>query len=329
MIRIIYVLISIIFSLLLLSVFCLFYSYSGVHITNKNKTTDYTWLPFQFRSVATEGYSYFRMDYNGYNNIYVPHNIDVLIMGSSHMEAANVNKKENTSALLTDKFNVYNIGISGHTIYRCADNLSNAYDYYKPKTIIIETDKVKLEEKEIELVINKKAKPIPSYDSGLIFYLQRFIPCSVNLYNQIDNWHSLDKNLFKSNKITKNNKETELCIDKEYKNSLRNFLLFIKNSIPNDINLIIIYHPKSKINKDGSYQSTINETYSVIFSNECKHLGIDFIDLSYEFENYYNKNRKLPHGFVNTKLGAGHLNRYGHKIFADVLEKELGKYVSE
>ena len=30
----------------------------------------------------------------------------------------------------------------------------------------------------------------------------------------------------------------------------------------------------------------------------------------------YEKERKLPHGFMNTSPGTGHLNRTGHKLIA-------------
>ena len=52
----------------------------------------------------------------------------------------------------------YNIGISGHTIYRCVDNVEDAISYFNPTDfLIIETNKVYLELSEMEAVIDGTA----------------------------------------------------------------------------------------------------------------------------------------------------------------------------
>ena len=35
----------------------------------------------------------------------------------------------------------------------------------------------------------------------------------------------------------------------------------------------------------------------------------------------YNQNYILPHGFINSSIGNGHLNKYGHKMLAEELYK--------
>lgn len=323
--------ISVILSLIILSVFVLFYEYCGIHIKNKSRETDYKWMPYQFHANAHEGFSYLRADREGFNNITVPDKTDILIMGSSHMEAYNVGKNENTGALLSERFKklkVYNIGISEHRIYNSVYNLKYAYKKYKPEFIIVETSIAELDINSMKNIINGKYKILPSYDSGILFHIRSIIPCSANLFNQLSIWMSLDKNKFISGK-SNNNADEKKKTDDSYKTVLNEFLLYAKKSVPDNVKIIIIYHPKTEIDRKGNYVSTANEEYAKVFRSISEKNNIDFIDLSYEFENYYNKNRKLPHGFVNTKLGVGHLNRYGHKIFADVLEKELGKYVSE
>ena len=88
-------------SLVILSGFCLLYSFSGVHISNPSGSTDYKWEPGQWKATMTEGLAWLRMDQNGYNNNADEKDIDILLMGSSHMEAANVAASENTAYLLS------------------------------------------------------------------------------------------------------------------------------------------------------------------------------------------------------------------------------------
>jgi len=103
---------------LLLSGFVFFYSNTGVHINNPDGSTDYVWMPGQIKATASEGYAFFRMDRNGFNNVSTKErNIDILLMGSSQMEAVNVHPTKNTASIingLNEELYCYNIGISGH-----------------------------------------------------------------------------------------------------------------------------------------------------------------------------------------------------------------------
>ncbi len=88
----------------------------------------------------TEGFSWLHVDENGFNNQTVPEHTDVLVMGSSHMEGFNVGKNKNAVALLSQTLpdlSFYNIGISGHNIYRCVDNVEDALDYYQPSKYVV------------------------------------------------------------------------------------------------------------------------------------------------------------------------------------------------
>ena len=70
----------------------------------------------------TEGIAHGRFDANGYNNLAVIENPNILLLGSSHMEAVNVNQDENIAFLLANELNgthsVYNLGISGHNFIK-------------------------------------------------------------------------------------------------------------------------------------------------------------------------------------------------------------------
>lgn len=70
---------------------CLGYYNLGVHITNKTGVTDYVWEPNVFTMRMTEGIAWDRFDKNGFcNSKVIDKNMDVLVMGSSHMEGLQV-----------------------------------------------------------------------------------------------------------------------------------------------------------------------------------------------------------------------------------------------
>lgn len=185
---------SVLIAVGLLSVFVFLYSYAGIHLTNTTKSTDYKWRPNELKTTMTEGFVWLRMDESGFNNDKVPTKIDNLIIGSSHMEAANMKPSENVSGILNQRLPLatYNIGVSGHTIYRCVDNYEAALEEFCPtKYSIVETSSIELSVSDMQSVIEGNAKRIPSYDTGLIYYLQ-MIPAFRPIYNQLDNWATLE-----------------------------------------------------------------------------------------------------------------------------------------
>lgn len=316
-----------IISLILLSLFTLIYSNSGIHITNPSKATDYCWEPYQYKANMTEGFSWLKMDADGFNNVSSLSElgeVDILIMGSSHMEAVNVSKPENTAALLNrlaPEYSTYNIGVSGHQIYQCVNNLDSAVAYYNPaKYVVIETDRIELDTDMMQSVINDEFARIPSYDSGLLYSVQKKIPAVLPVYRQIKNWRAA------SSKQAANASAAGIPVEnrgdvseKEYQEILDSFLDKIRNAC-GDKETIIFYHPPTGINAAGQFitgdQSKVNE-----FRESCEDKGLHFIDMEDDFKALYENDHILAHGFVNTAVGEGHLNRHGHKAIAARLIK--------
>ncbi len=186
---------SVLVCCVVLSVFVMFYSYAGIHLNNDKKSTDYKWRPNELKTTMTEGFCWLRMDQNGFNNAIISADIDALIIGSSHMEAVQMRHGENVSGRLNSilPLKTYNIGMSGHTIYRCVDNYKSAVEEFNPKKYsVLETSTVKLSVSEMSSVIEGSSNRIPSFDSGIIYYLQ-LIPAFRAIFNQLENWISLDR----------------------------------------------------------------------------------------------------------------------------------------
>ncbi len=312
-------------SLAVLSLVAFFYNYTGIHITNTTQSTDYTWMPYQRMNNMKEGFASVFMDKNGFNNtVECGENIDILLMGSSHMEAYQVAQNRNCGFLLNEKmpeYCTYNIGISGHTIYRIADNIDNALKEYTPsKYVVIETNTVQLDINMMNKVIKGNTTAIKSHDSGILFYLQK-IPAFKPLYNQFDNWLKI-----KSNSNNDNDELTENIIDKEYPSALMKFLEIIKNEAQKQgVIPVVFYAPNEYLTKNGELLFQTDQEYLEIYKEICKKSGIIFIDMSESFAELYTEKKVLAHGFANTAVGTGHLNEHGHKAVAETLIDEIRK----
>ena len=304
-------------SIIILSLFSMVYSNTGVHISNGTGATDYKWEPYQFKSTMSEGWSWFRFDSEGFNNsfdISSEEQIDILLMGSSHMEAVNVSSNANTGYLLNEylpDMRTYNIGISGHDIYRCAGNLESAVDYYDPSGyVVIETDRVMLDQNMMTAVIDGTITPIPSHDKGMVYRVQKYIPCVLPLYRALDNWRNNEQSV-----ETENEKIRDLnASDEQYKELLDRFIALISHSADGR-KVIIVYHPETVLNDNGNMLCE-NDKYVRMFDDACGNNGVVFVDMYDDFNDIYESDHILAHGFSNTAIGTGHLNETGHELIA-------------
>ncbi len=309
-------------SVLVLSLFTLVYSYTGVHITNESGATDYKWESNQFRANMAEGFSWLKVNEDGFNNSFgleEVNDIDILLMGSSHMEAMNVAQNKNVSSLLNEllpDYITYNIGISGHTIYQCAKNLSRAFKYYHPSDyIIIETDHIDLDKAKMIRVLDGTLEDIPSHDKGITFTVQKCIPCLLPVYREVSNWIRAGHNSDAGDEMADQNEED--VDDEDYYAVLDSFIGIIAESVP-ECRVIIVYQPKTAIDDKGNMLTEDKEAVKK-FANACEEHGLLFIDMYDDFSNEYVNTHRLAHGFANTAVGVGHLNETGHRLMAERL----------
>ena len=62
-----------------------------------------------------------------------------------------------------------------------------------------------------------------------------------------------------------------------------------------------------------------------VFADACEANRIYFIDMSKRFLSEYEKNYTLPTGFFNTSVAKGHMNKDGHRMFAEEIYKLMQK----
>ncbi len=306
-------------ALTILNIICIFYYNIPIHNQCNDGATDYKWQPNRFYSRATEGFAVGKINNDGYTNMFdydKNSNIDILLMGSSHMEAFNVAMDESTASRLNFYFNmnrVYNIGISSHTLLNCINNIDKAINKYNPKYIILETGTITFSNDDLQNLISNQYKKIPSNSNGIIGLLQKNQVLRL-LYKQYRGFKSK-----KSEDLEDVNNDFNYSYEYE-KNTLNQKLLQevikkVKKIISkNEIKLIIMYHPSTTLANDGSLILSSEHENIEGFKEICEQNDILFLDMSDKFREEYEKNYILPYGFNNTSVGTGHLNKYGHEM---------------
>ena len=168
-------------ALALLNLFCVFYYNVPVHYTNPDGATEYKWEAGRFYSKGTEGFALGRTNNDGFNNLrdHTPGEaVDILLMGSSHMEGFNVAQDENAAALLNERYGgeryVYNIGTAGHTLLYCVKHLDRALAVYAPAGwVVLETMSLDFAPGDMDAVVDGTYPDIPSHTGGLLTMLQK------------------------------------------------------------------------------------------------------------------------------------------------------------
>ena len=300
------------------------YSLTPVHIENSKGNTDYIWPSNAPWCKMTEGVAWGRFDENGYNNIEVVENPDILVLGSSHTEAVNVLQSQNFAALLgemfEDVYTIYNMGISGHFFLKVCKYLPKTIELNpEAKYIIIETSDVAFEQWDVDRLLNGTVEYTPSNSKGLIGLLQK-LPFFRLTYHQITGG-LLDLLIPQK---TQGSNTSAMLIEKPLPNeSVYDALFTYIQDILQDVNtkLIIMYHPTGTLLEDGSVTFGDNDASLAMFRDKCNAYGFSFVDMTQPFTEMYEKEHKLPHGFITGTIGSGHLNADGHaKIAAEVAE---------
>ena len=310
------IVLAMITSLLLLSVFTYFYKYTPEKIVNRSHATDFVYMPNGRISNYKEGYATFYIDDNGFNNSHIKASSqkpDVLLMGSSHMFGSEVSPEENVSYIMNDLLedkSVYNIGMASHDFGVCLRNVENAINVFNPQhTLIIETSSVVIDAQIIN-EINLADSSLKVYTNPIVGLVQKVFPSVKRLLLDIETWINMD-----SKTDIRSDKQTE-----DGKIELYNLALgSLKSKVNNRVNIIIVYHPILSIDSRGEYEQDPNMSSVKLFEEACNNNGISFLNMNECFEHNYKRYHILPHGFSNSEIGKGHLNKYGHLWMAEEL----------
>jgi hypothetical protein len=345
--RLLRVLIAGIISIFLLNIICSVYYTVPVTEPSETGVTDFV-NEKNFRySIAIEGFGYGKTNNEGMNNIkdFCNQKIDILLMGSSHMEARQVPQNKTTAAVLNDLFGgsnyVYNMGMGGHDFPHLTNNFGKAVRYYKPeKFVVMETASVDFDENTLRDLIDGKLKTsfpdsnVTGIKSALrnsvflrkmSFFRLLNYKISLNAGRRNAAFFVSDNNIVDNNIYDNNNGGGNE--EKDYFYLLNTIMERLHQiCLDNNISLIIFYHLYRSSNNTGEVMSVNNKENLEKFKRSCEENGIKFVDMTDVFSEKYKQDYILPYGFFNTAAGKGHLNSNGHRLIAEELYKQINSF---
>jgi hypothetical protein len=311
-----------------LNFFSLFYSTSLDKIHSESLMTDYAWGKGSFYSKLTEGFGIGFMDKNGYNNaasLAENPTPDVLVIGSSHMEAFQVAQNESFAYVLDAELSpldAYSIGVSGNSILTCVKNYECALQTENPKYAVMETDTVSFAGSSVEDAVNGILRDVGAFAANDIIRALSRIPYLRLLYGQLEKINGGDIEILSAKVNAPQTDNTEkLPANIEQLNVLTAKIRAI--STENGVTPIIFYHPHLTINGDGTVTAKTDETDLKNFAAACENNGVCFVDLTDTFIDAYYNEHILPHGFFNTEISTGHLNADGHRMAAEQIARVI------
>lgn len=321
-----------IMALTLLCLFCALYYNVPVHYENATGATEYYWEPNRFYSKGTEGFALGRTNNEGFNNLLdysEGERIDILLMGSSNMEGFNVAQEDNAAALLNalmdgEKY-TYNIGTAGHTLPYCVKHLSAALARYAPEDyVVIEaSSSVSYAPEELEAVLEDRLPDIPSHSGGAIELLQK-LPYLRLFYTKYI------KGMNDGDAVDAGARAAGEADAERYALLLEALMEKVARECEAaEVQPLLVYDPVIRVDTEGNAYAETDEEQFEAMRAACEKNGIVFIDLSEAFLAGYRENYRLPFGFTNTDPSGGHINKWGHRIFAQEVYRVIRETESE
>jgi hypothetical protein len=154
-------------------------------------------------------------------------------------------------------------------------------------------------------------------DRGIKYQIKKYVPVSIVMWIQMARWMDAKSSESEETQVDYNSAD--------YQNVLDLFLEKAEKSLEVNEKIIIAYNPKGyvDISEDGEYIETTNQEALAALKNACDNHGIIFTDVSDDFKKLYEEEHVMPYGFYNTGVGRGHMNKYGHKVFAQRIAQTI------
>jgi len=298
-------------------------------IQTKDGPTDYVSEPHFYYSCPTEGWGYGRMNNEGLQNLqdYHGQRVDTLVMGSSQMEALSVPQTKATVSLLNRLSNgnqfFYNIGKGAHALPTVVKNLETAINRYHPqKYLVIEIGGVQYDRATLEDTLNCKIKSLFP-ESNITGFRAAF---RTTFLKDLPYVRILMYQLGQYQKQALSQPQKKETVNQEYEQTLDQVMRYISETCAaSGVKPLIFYHPRLQLNKDGSASPKTDAAYLAAFRATCEANNVAFLDMTAAFCEAYQNERVLPYGFANSAVGAGHLNKHGHRLIA----RELYKFITQ
>ena len=305
----------------LLCALCAFYFNVPVHRSNPDGATEFKYEPNRRYWRGIEGFGTGRTNNDGFNNLldYIPgEEINVLLMGSSHMEGFCVAQASSAAAVLNRLFAgekyVYNIGMAAHTLPYCAKHLDKALEVYAPTdAVVLELAALSYDPAVLDEAVDGTLRDMSSHEGKLITALQK-VPYLRLIYTKY----------FQGGGEAAAAGSAEPAPMEDYEASLSRLLNMLgETGRRRGVDVILAYTPTVLPDADGHIVPQEREGEREIFRKLCAESGIEFLDLTERNIAAAQTDGQLPFGFANTTPGTGHINRLGLRIFAEGVFEQL------
>lgn len=305
---------------------CYFYYSPAIQTENPERYTDCKSEPSAHNPHGNEGYGTAIIDKNGFNNVvsFPFREAEILCIGSSQTEAQHINWDQNyvyQINLHSPNAKAYNLGVSGQKFSSAFYRIPALRESFPAcRALVFEMNAIPSEKELVAMRDYMASGEIPtrnlSWKKGnpLVRLIGRIPLCRL-LWSQYDGMRRNSSHAAKLN-------TTRISSDYE---SLATEVLSLAKQQAGDVPILIFNLPRMKLRPDGTVSIMADWGESAAFKSGCKTCQIHFIDMGLPFTQAYEQYRTLPYGFLNSHVGSGHLNVYGHKIIADTLYEELTK----
>ena len=305
----------------ILCVVCLFYFNLPVRVSNADGATEYKYEASRPYVRGIEGFGFGKLNNDGFNNLrdYTPgEEINILLMGSSHMEGFCVPQKNSAGAVLNRLFDgekyVYNIGMAAHTFPYCAEHLDTALSVYAPTdAAVIELASLSYDLAALDAAADGTLPVMSAHEGGFITALQK-LPYLRLLYT---------KYLKGEGKAAEAGSDAAAPTG-DFETSLGKLLQKLgETARAHKVSVILAYTPTVLPGADGHAAVDERPGEKEAFERLCAENGIIFLDLTERNIAAVEEEGKLPFGFANTTPGTGHINSHGLRIFAEGVYEQL------
>ena len=312
-------------AILLANTICYFLHSPAIQVDNPDLYTTLKHKPGDHNPhSAGEGFGNTTIDSNGFNNdiSFDYSDARILCVGSSQTEAQNVYTNKNYVSLLNARhpeMRAYNLGVSASTFRKAFFRIPALKEYFpNAKIICFEINSMPTVD-DLRYLNNLMSKDevIPediSWKSGNRF--KQFIS-SVPLCRLL--WQQTNHKLENLNKNDKVLPLQHTHIDGEYYQLLTSVISHAKRQA-GDSQIVIFTLDFLKLKSDGTSEICEDNGEREAFGKVCASQEIVFITTAEAFKRMYSEEHRLPNGFLDSPLGTGHLNEYGHQAIANILE---------
>ena len=314
---------------LLLNLFAWIYRGGLPAVADETRAAPLHYVPNGYFSNMREGIAFGFFDENGFNNLSpVADMIDYLLLGSSQVEAKQVMQKQTMVSCLNELLSAagggyaYSIGISGEAFHTCVNRLPYALSAFHPgKAVVLETSRLDFTPAEVDEALSEPEVGDLMYTAdGGIFGFIRKLPYLRLAFIQLRSILTQTD----ADAADEAGPSAELPQDRDAYSRRIGPMLDKAAADAGDLPVVILYIPAYTLDHDGVMHLSDAQPVEQ-FRTLCEDRGIAFLDMGPRFCAEYASAHVLPSGFVNSSVGTGHLNRFGHAMIADELFRLLAE----